>query len=221
MTTPTTNTAAPPVAEREEFERALGQQVAVEKELTHFGDRVAARRRRLPMTPIDDYEFTGFDGPVTLGELFLGRPQLVLQSFMFHPDWDDGCPSCTWATNNMPHELDRLLEPNGVAFALVSRAPIGKLQDWSDRQGWRHLRWVSSAGTTFHADWGWTVEDQDQPGYTYLLRTAGGIYVTYSTERRGTEAVLPVVAIWDRTVYGRQQDFEDSPPGWPQSPTYG
>jgi predicted dithiol-disulfide oxidoreductase (DUF899 family) len=213
--------ATPQVASRGEYERLLAQQVEVEKELTHFGDRVSARRRRLPMTPIDDYEFEGDDGPVHLSELFGDRPQLVLQSFMFHPDWDEGCPSCTWSANNLPLKLDELLAPNGVSFAMVSRAPHASLRRWSDRQGWDHLRWVSSASTTFNTDWGWTGDDQDWPGYSYLLRTDEGIFLTYRTDRRGTEAILPVAAIWDRAIYGRQQDYEDSPDGWPQEPTYG
>jgi predicted dithiol-disulfide oxidoreductase (DUF899 family) len=213
-------TAAPAVVERADFDSQLDQQVAVEKELTRFGDRVSARRRRLPMTPIDDYTFVGGHGPERLGDLFGGRPQLVLQAFMFHPDWDEGCPSCTWAANNLPIKLDQLLEPNGVSFAMVSRAPIDQLQSWKQRQGWDHLTWVSSAGTSFNTDWGWTVDGNDQPGYMYLLRTGGGIFVTYLTRRRGTEAILSIPAIWDRTIYGRQQDYEDSPDGWPQRPTY-
>ena len=152
--------AAPMTVDRDEFERQLGQQVAVEKELTRFGDRVSARRRRLPMTPISDYPFVGEDGPIRLSDLFRGRPQLVLQAFMFHPDWDDGCPSCTWAANNLPTKIDELLEPNGVAFAMVSPAPIDRLRAWKQRQGWDHLTWVSSAGTSFNTDWGWTVDGQ-------------------------------------------------------------
>jgi predicted dithiol-disulfide oxidoreductase (DUF899 family) len=213
--------AQPPIVERGEYERLLAQQVEVEKELTRFGDRVSARRRRLPMTPIDDYVFTGDGGPVHLSELFGEHPQLVVQSFMFHPDWDDGCPSCTFAANNMPRDLDELLAPKGVAFAMVSRAPFAKLQAWSDRQGWDHLTWVSSADNSFNTDWGWTVDGNDQPGYSYLLRTDDGVFLTYRTQRRGTEAILPIAAIWDRTIYGRRQDFEDSPDGWPQEPTYG
>ena len=216
-----TKHATPPVVGRDDYERTLAQQVEVEKELTRFGDRVSARRRRLPMTPIEDYRFVGVDGPVRLDDLFGDRSQLVLQSFMFHPDWDDGCPSCTWAADNMPRDLDRLLAPRSVAFAMVSRAPIEKLRAWRQRRGWDHLVWVSSAETTFNTDWGWTVDEQDQPGYSYLLRTDDGIFLTYRTQRRGTEAHLPVAAIWDRTVYGRQQDYEDSPQGWPQEPTYG
>lgn len=213
--------ASPTIVERTDFDRELDQQVAVEKELTRFKDRVSARRRRLPMTPIDDYTLVADDGQIRLSELFGDRPQLVLQAFMFHPEWDDGCPSCTWAANNLPSKLDELLEPNGVAFAMVSRAPIEKLHAWQQRQGWDHLRWVSSAGTSFNTDWGWTVDGNDQPGYMYLLRNDDGVFVTYLTRRRGTEAILPTPAIWDRTVYGRQQEFEDSPDGWPQQPTYG
>ena len=218
MTTSTPTT--PTVVSRDEYERLLAQQAEVEKELTRFGDRVAARRRRLPMTPMDDYLFDGTDGPVRLIELFGEHRQLVLQTFMFHPEWKEGCPSCTWGTKNMPRDLVELLAPNDIAFALVSRAPVEKLQEWRAEQGWEHLTWVSSSGNTFNTDWGWTVDGQDQPGYSYLLRTDDGIFLTYRTDRRGTEAIMPVAAIWDRTVYGRQQDFEDSPEGWPQAPTY-
>ncbi len=215
------NAATPPIVERADHDAALAQHVESEKELTRAGDRVAAARRRLPMTRIEDYVFAGDDGPVTLTELFAGRSQLVLQSFMFHPDWDAGCPSCTWAVDNLPTKLDELLEPRDVAFAIVSRAPLHKLQEWSDAQRWDHVRWVSSEDNTFNADWDWTVDGHDQPGYSYLLRTDDGLFVTYRTRRRGTEAILPVAHIWDRTVYGRQQDFEESPDGWPQEPTYG
>ncbi|WP_010539603.1 DUF899 family protein [Dietzia alimentaria] len=213
--------AIPPVVDRDEYERELALQIEVEKELTRWGDRVAARRRRLPMTQIEDYVFSGDEGDVRLSELFGECDQLVLQTFMFHPEWEEGCPSCTWAATNMPREINNLLVPNNVAFAMVSRAPLDRLQSWSAKQGWDHLRWVSSASNSFNTDWGWTVDGQDQPGYSYLLRTRDGVYLTYRTFRRGTEAILPTVAIWDRTVYGRQQDFEDSPAGWPQEPTYG
>lgn len=179
----TPSPATPPVVGRDQYERALAQQVDVEKELTRFGDRVSGRRRRLPMTPIDDYAFDGDDGPVHLGDLFGAHPQLVLQTFMFHPEWDEGCLSCTFGAANMPRDLDDLLAPNGVAFAMVSRAPLPRLQAWRDKQGWDHLTWVSSADTTFNTDWGWTIDGQDQPGYSYLLRTDDGIFLTYRTER--------------------------------------
>jgi len=217
LSTPTT----PPVVSRDEYQRRLSEQVAVEKELTRFGDRVSTRRRQLPMTAIENYVFAGEDGPVRLSELFGEHSQLVLQTFMFHPDWEDGCPSCTWGTSNMPRNLNELLAPQSIAFAIVSRAPWPKLQAWRERQGWDHLTWVSSAENSFNTDWGWTIDGQDEPGYSYLLRTDEGVFLTYRTDRRGTEAIMPVPAIWDRTIYGRQQDFESSPEGWPQHPTYG
>jgi predicted dithiol-disulfide oxidoreductase (DUF899 family) len=85
---------------------------------------------------------------------------------------------------------------------------------------------VSSADTTYHYDWGWTQTDDSGaegpiPGYSYYLLREGKPYLTYMTSARGTEAILPVAHIMDRTVYGRQQDWEDSPSGWPQAPTYG
>lgn len=212
--------ARPPIVDRTEFDQELAQQVEVEKELTHFGDRVSARRRRLPMTRIEDHVFMGQVGPVRLSELFEGRSQLVLQSFMFHPDWGEGCPSCTWAVDNMPRDLDSLLSDKDTSFAIVSRAPISKLLAWREARDW-DFTWVSLDDNSYNRDWGWTVDDEEQPGYTYFLMSEEGPCVTYRTERRGTEAILPVPAIWDRTVYGRQQDFEDSPKGWPQQPRYG
>ena len=148
----------------------------------------------------------------------------MVQNVMFDPGWTDGCPSCTWAVDNLPANMGRL-DDEGVAFAMVSQAPVDKLEAWRSRQGWSH-RWVSSYDTTYHHDWGWTLTDEQgregqQPGYSYYLLEDGRPYLTYMTTRRGTEAILPVVHIMDRTCYGRQQDWEDSPEGWPQHPTYG
>lgn len=96
---------------------------------------------------------------------------------------------------------------------------------WRTARGWDHL-WVSSYDSTYHHDWGWTRTDDkgregQLPGYSYYLRKDGRTYLTYMTTARGTEAVLPTAHVMDRTVYGRQQDWEDSPAGWPQHPTYG
>ena len=117
------------------------------------------------------------------------------------------------------------LTDEGIAFAMVSQAPIDKLEKWRAERGWEH-RWVSSYGTSYHHDWGWTRTGDDGqegqlPGYSYYLRKDGTPYLTYMTTARGTEAILPVAHILDRSVYGRKQDWEDSPQGWPQAPTYG
>ncbi|KAA5834287.1 DUF899 family protein [Saccharopolyspora hirsuta] len=216
--------AAPEVVDRDRFEAALAEQVAAEKEVTRHNDRVAASRRRLPMVEVADYVFTGPRGPVRLTELFGDHYLLVVQNVMFAPDWKEGCPSCTWAVDNLPADMGRLAD-EGIAFAMISQAPIDKLEAYRRERGWEHL-WVSSAGTSYHHDWGWTRPDGQGgegplPGYSYYLRKDGTPYLTYATTARGTEAVLPVAQFMDRTVYGRQQDWEDSPEGWPQYPTYG
>ena len=216
--------AAPPVVGRDAFDAALAEQVEREKEVTRHGDRVSAARRRLPMVAVEDYAFTGPDGEVRLTDLFRSRYLLLVQNVMFGPDWEEGCPSCTWAVDNLPARMSRL-DDEAIAFAMVSQAPIEKLEDWRRKQGWDHL-WVSSHGTGYHHDWGWTrTDDQGRegqlPGYSYYLLRDGTPYLTYMTTARGTEAILPVAHVMDRTVYGRQQDWEDSPEGWPQFPTYG
>lgn len=216
--------AAPPVVGRAAFDEALAEQVQREKDLTHRGDEVSAARRRLPMVEVEDYVFRGPDGPVRLTELFGEHYLLLVQNVMFDPGWDEGCPSCTWAVDNLPANMARL-DDEGIAFAMVSQAPIEKLERWREQRGWDHL-WVSSGETTYHHDWGWTRtnaegEQGQLPGYSYYLLRDGRPHLTYMTTARGTEAILPVAHIMDRTVYGRQQDFEDSPEGWPQYPTYG
>lgn len=216
--------AAPPVVDRNAFDAALAEQVVREKELTRHNDRVSAERRRLPMVEVENYTFQGPGGPVRLTELFGKHYLLLVQNVMFGPEWERGCPSCTWAVDNLPANMERLTE-NGIAFAMISQAPIDKLEAWREEHGWPHL-WVSSHDTTYHYDWGWTrTNDQGEegqlPGYSYYLLKDGVPYLTYMTTARGTEAILPTAHIMDRTVYGRQQDWEDSPDGWPQYPTYG
>ena len=217
-------TTAPRVVDRAEFDRALAAQVAKEKEVTRHNDRVSADRRRLPMVEVDNYTFTGPDGPVKLSELLGDKYLLMVQNVMFDPSWAEGCPSCTWAVDNLPANMERLSD-EGIAFAMISQAPVDKLENWRAKRNWDH-RWVSSYGTTYHYDWGWTQindkgEEGQQPGYSYYLLKDGKPFLTYMTTARGTEAILPVAHIMDRSVYGRQQDWEDSPQGWPQEPTYG
>lgn len=216
--------AAPPIATRAEFDAALAEQVEREKEVTRHNDRVSAARRRLPMVEVENYTFEGPDGPTTLTDLFGDRYLLMVQNVMFDPGWDDGCPSCSWAVDNLPANMHHLTD-EGIAFAMISQAPIEKLERWRAKRGWDHL-WVSSGQTSYHHDWGWTQKDErgqegQAPGYSYYLLRDGRPYLTYMTTARGTEAILPTAHIMDRTVYGRQQAWEDSPAGWPQFPTYG
>jgi len=215
----------PEIVSREEWRRARVALLAEEKAMTKARDALSTKRRCLPMVEVtDDYKFTGPNGEVSLVDLFDGRSQLVVQHFMFDPSWDEGCPSCTWAVDNLPHNMSRLSD-EAIAFAMISQAPIEKLEAWRAERGWDHL-WVSSYDTSYHDDWGWTQKDEtgkegQLPGYSYYLLRDGKPYLTYATTARGTEAILPVAHIMDRTAYGRQQDWEDSPQGWPQYPTYG
>jgi len=216
--------AVPPIADRAEFNAALTEQVEREKEVTRHGDRVSAARRRLPMVEVENYTFAGPHGPVTLVDLFQDRYLLLVQNVMFDPGWEEGCPSCTWAVDNLPANMGRLAD-EGIAFAMVSQAPIEKVEVWRAKRGWDHT-WVSSYDTSYHHDWGWTRTDDNGeegqlPGYSYYLLKDGKPYLTYMTTARGTEPILPVAHIMDRTCYGRQEDWEDSPDGWPQYPTYG
>lgn len=216
--------AAPAVVDRARFDAALAEQVAAEKEVTRHNDRASASPRRLPMVEVENYSFTGPRGAVSLIELFEDKHLLMVQNVMFGPDWKEGCPSCTWAVDNLPADMGRLSD-EGIAFAMVSQAPIDKLEDWRAKRHWGHT-WVSTFGTSYHYDWGWTQKNEagqegQLPGYSYYLLKDDTPYLTYMTTARGTEAILPVAHIMDRTVYGRQQEWENSPDGWPQEPTYG
>lgn len=220
MTTETRYTAFPPIVSREEWQVARDTLLAKEKAHTHAKDAISAERRRLPMVKIDaDYRFDGPEGEVSLRDLFEGRRQLIVQHFMFHPDWEDGCPSCTFSVNNIGTIAP--LHDTDTTFVLVSRAALDKLQAYKARMGW-NVPWYSSGGSTFNKDFNVTVEgDNEIPGISVFLHDGDNVYHTYSTGSRGVEPLLVTYGFLDMTPYGRQQDWEDSPAGWPQRPTYG
>jgi predicted dithiol-disulfide oxidoreductase (DUF899 family) len=186
-----------------------------EKELTRALDAVAARRRRLPMVEFDNerYVFDTPEGPKHLLDFFGDQQQLVVYQFMDRGP-DEFCPGCTHFTNNVS-DLGTLAE-NGVAWVTVSEMPLAQIQAYAARKGWT-VPFVSSRGTTFAADCG------SDGGFmlTVFLRDGDHVYRTYSTTARGVDRLLFVNNILDLAPYGRQEDWEDSPPGWPQHPTYG
>lgn len=212
-----TTAAHPDVVSREEWEARRSDVLAAEKAQTKALDRLNARRRRLPMTPMDNYRFDGANGPVTLLDLFNGRPQLIVQNFMFDPDWDAGCPSCSNLADSAPHLSH--FGPYDVAIARISRAPIDKITAYNARMGW-DAPWVSSLNSTYNQDWGWTADDGEVPGVSCYLQLDGQPYLTYSTSGRGVEPLSSQVGYLDSTVYGRQESWEDSPAGWPQTNPY-
>jgi predicted dithiol-disulfide oxidoreductase (DUF899 family) len=208
-------TALPKIVSAEEWQQERDQLLIAEKEATRMLDGIAARRRRLPMVPFDNdkYVFDSPTGPQTLLDLFGGRPQLAVYQFMDNGP-DNFCPGCTHFTNNVAGVA--LLAENDVSWCTVSNMPLAQIEAYKARMGWT-LPFVSSHGTTFAADCG------ADGGFmlNLFLREGSDVYRTYATTARGVDRVLFVNNILDLAAYGRQEDWEDSPEGWPQHPTYG
>jgi len=207
-------TNMPEVVSTEKWQQARDELLKVEKEATRAIDALAARRRRLPMVRFDNkYVFDTSAGPTTLVDLFAGRQQLVVYQFMDNGP-DDYCPGCTHFTNNVVN-LAALAEVD-LSWATVSNMPLEQIEGYRARMGWT-LPFVSSHGTTFADDCG------AGGGFmlSVFLREGDDVYRTYCTTARGVDRLLFVNNVLDLTAYGRQEDWEDSPPGWPQHPTYG
>jgi predicted dithiol-disulfide oxidoreductase (DUF899 family) len=234
----------PPIVSREQW--LIERKKLLEKEKTLFRerDRINAERRRLPMVRLEkNYLFDGPTGKESLAALFNDRRQLIIYHFMFDPNWEKGCPSCTSFVSSLG-DLS-MLAARDTTFALVSRAPISKLSAFREQHGWT-IPWYSSFGSEFNYDFHVSIDETVAPGeYNYRTkaeidtRSEGplstgeyhGLSVffrldhtvchTYSAYARATETLRDPYGLLDATPYGRQQDFEDSPPGWPQRPTYG
>ena len=209
----------PPIVSPEEWAAARSKHLEQEKALTRQKDKVNAERRRLPMVKVDrEYIFDGPDGKRTLGEMFEGRRQLVIYHFMFDPAWDEGCPGCTGFVNEIG-DLSHL-NKRDTTMALISRAPLAKLEAYKLLKGWS-LPWYSSFGSDFNRDFHVTSDEGEGQGLSVFFRMGDDVFHTYSTYSRGVESLTDSYALLDVTPYGRQEDFEDSPAGWPQRPTYG
>jgi predicted dithiol-disulfide oxidoreductase (DUF899 family) len=216
MTTPVDH--LPPIASRAEWEKARAELLVREKELTRMKDSVSAARRRLPMVETTKrYTFAGAGGPVSLLDLFDGRRQLIVQHFMFGTDWAEGCSGCSMMADHIG-PLSHL-HAKDTSFVMVSRAPLPALLEFGDRMGWT-LPWVSSASTTFNEDFGATVDGEERHAISVFLRDGDRVFHTWSTFNRGEEPFMLVWDLLDLTPYGRQEAWEDSPPGWPQQPPY-
>jgi predicted dithiol-disulfide oxidoreductase (DUF899 family) len=240
----TLTTPHPRITSRHEWLAARLQHLAYEKELTKHHDRVAAERRRLPMVRIEkDYRFEGPNGKVSLRELFEGRTQLIVYHFMFDPSWEKGCPGCTGMVDSLG-DLSILAERN-TTYVLISRAPLPKLEAYKKQRGWDRP-WFSSFGSDFNYDFKVTNDERVAPveynyeskeahlrkgedyftegeshGLSVFFRLGEDVFHTYSTYARGVEGLSNAYALLDVTPYGRQEDWEETPPGWPQQPTYG
>jgi predicted dithiol-disulfide oxidoreductase (DUF899 family) len=226
----------PEVASRADWLIARRELLAEEKGMTRARDQLSAKRRRLPMVRIDtEYSFEGTNGGVTLPDLFDGRRQLIIQHFMFDPDWDDGCPSCTAACDEISDGLLRHLRARDTAFAVVSRAPFAKIDAYRERRGWG-FPWYSSFGGSFNYDFHVTLDSSvapvefnfrdmpelrsvgmewmaegswEQPGYSMFLRVGEEIFHTNSVFGRGTEMLGGAYYFLDLTALGRQEEWEE------------
>jgi predicted dithiol-disulfide oxidoreductase (DUF899 family) len=212
----------PEIVSQAEWEAARLELLAKEKAATRSRDALAAERRRLPMVRIEkDYGFEGPGGNVRLLDVFEGRRQLILYHFMFAPGvegWPEaGCEGCTLFVDNVGHLAH--LHARDASFALVSRAPLANLEAYRERMGWR-VPWYSSAGSDFNVDFGRTRDDGEYFGLSVFLRDGDDVFRTYFTDGRGTEALGSNWTFLDLTALGRQEGWEDSPPGRPQTPPY-
>jgi predicted dithiol-disulfide oxidoreductase (DUF899 family) len=226
----------PEVASQEEWTIARKELLAEEKALTRARDALNVKRRKLPMVRIDQsYTFEGAGGKVGLLDLFEGRRQLIVQHFMFDPSWDDGCPSCTAASDEISTGLLDHLHARDTSLVVVSRAPIGKIESYKSRRGWT-FPWYSSHGSTFNYDFhvtldgtvkpvefnfrtmpeltqlgmGWLGDgSSEQPGYSIFLRHDDQVFHTYSMYARGAEMLGGSYYFLDLTALGRQEDWEE------------
>jgi predicted dithiol-disulfide oxidoreductase (DUF899 family) len=208
----------PIVVSQAEWQADRARLLVKEKAATRALDELAAERRKLPMVRIEkDYAFEGLDGNLTLLELFDGRHQLIVYHFMFAPGDKEGCEGCSMFVDNLGHLAH--LQARDTSFTLVSRAPLAEIIPFRQRMGWS-LPWVSSFGSDFNNDFAVTIGDRETFGLSVFLRDGESVFRTYFTSGRGVEALSSNWALLDLTPLGRQEEWEESPEGTPQSPPY-
>jgi len=198
--------------------------LAAEKSFTEARDRLSRMRRELPWERVDkNYLFDGPDGKETLAQLFAGRSQLIVYHFMFDPEWDSGCPSCSFWADNF-NGIDVHLAHRDVTFVAISRAPLAKLQAYRKRMGWS-FKWLSSFQTDFNHDYYVTFTPQEMAAgtafYNYMQKTPpvsemvgisafykdenGRIFHTYSTYERGVDMLNGAYHYLDLAPKGRDE----------------
>ena len=228
----------PKIVSREEWVEARKELLAKEKEMTRQRDALNVERRNLPMVEIiEDYEFDGPQGKVKLPDLFEGRRQLIIYHFMFDPTWEEGCSSCTAGTDEISQGFLDHLHTRDTTYAMVSRAPLTKLEQWKAKRGWVDIPWYSSFGSDFNYDFGVTIDESVRPGsYNYrtkaefeargddffdydqpfempgqscFLLADGRVFHTYSSYARGLESTGGSYYYLDNTALGRQEEWEE------------
>jgi predicted dithiol-disulfide oxidoreductase (DUF899 family) len=228
----------PQVVSRDEWLVSRKGLLAKEKEFTRQRDALNAERRRLPMVRIEkEYVFEGPDGKASLLDLFDGRRQLIVGHFMFSPEWEEGCPSCSAGADEISNGLLEHLHVRGTSFIYVSRAPLTKIEAYKASRGWT-FPWYSSYGSDFNHDFHVTLDESvapieynyrtkaeheqagtfyyvegeqpiEAPGRSCFLREGDSVFHTYSVYARGLETVGGSYYFLDETALGRQEDWEE------------
>jgi predicted dithiol-disulfide oxidoreductase (DUF899 family) len=218
-----------PVVSHEQWITERKRLLAREKELTHLRDQVASERRALSWAHIDKvYTFDAPEGARTLADLFAGRRQLVVQHFMLGPGWEEGCQSCSFMADHTDG-MNVHLAQRDVTFVAISRAPLAEIERFRRRMGWK-FKWVSSFGSDFNQDFHVSFakdakgrvyynydmqpfECDELPGISVFYKDdSGEVFHTYSTYRRGVEAMMGTYNLLDLTPKGR--DERDGPMAW-------
>ena len=205
--------ALPDIVDRKSWTRAHASLLQEEKELTRRATELAARRRRQPMLELETgYEFDGPAGRVRLPDLFEGRRQLLLYHFWF-PEDGEPCTGCSMFTDQVS-ELAHL-HARDTSLALVSRAPQDRIAPYRDRMGWQ-VPWYTVVGDAFQQARGTT----EYFSLDVMLRDGDRVFLTHEVRSRGVESLGSVWTFLDLTAFGRQEEWEDTPAGRPQTPTY-
>lgn len=201
----------PEIVSREQWRAAREELLVKEKAATRARDALGAERRGLPMVEVEEeYVFEGGDGKATLLDLFEGRQQLVVYHFMFAPEWDAGCRSCSGFLDQIGHLAH--LRARGTTLVAVSRAPYTKILPFKARMGWT-VPWYSSYGSDFNHDFEVTLEHEgelvERPGVSCFLRDRDRVFHTYSTYVRGLDGLGSTTGFLDLTALGRQEEWEE------------
>jgi predicted dithiol-disulfide oxidoreductase (DUF899 family) len=210
--------AMPEIVSPEEWQAARERLLVQEKEVTRARDALAAARRRMPMVAVEkEYRFEGPDGPATLLDLFDGRHQLIVYRFFMDPDMSSyperGCPGCSFGADQLGHLAH--LRARDTNYVAVSRGTQEHLQRYRSHMGWE-FPWYTITDS-FDADF----DVPEWHGTNVFLRDdADRIHRTYFVDKRGDGELGPVWTYLDLTPYGRQETWEDSPEGRPQSEPY-
>jgi predicted dithiol-disulfide oxidoreductase (DUF899 family) len=216
----------PPIVSPQEWEAARQALLVEEKELTRARDAMAAKRRRMPWMAVEKvYRFEGPDGPASLADLFEGRRQLIVYRAFYAPDVttypagggaypERACVGCSFVADQVSHLAH--LNARDTTLAFASRAPQAEIQGLKERMDWQQIPWYTITDE-FDADFG----VREWHGHNAFIRDGDKVFRTYFIDARGDEALGTTWSYLDITALGRQEEWEDSPEGYPQGAPYG